>query len=296
MSEFDRWNSKDNTTWVYRLFIKRMTHLNEILWASIPALSFAQGMYRRNKKADNPIITTEQLFKATGDDVHRLDPKVDDWYRNIHEFENWNRLNSLVALISTFEVYLSSVVSLSIESDPGIILRASKIIDGARVLKSNNDKHEFFSNTEKITKGTWTERSNELKRLFPDVPEIIFGNISELDQMRILRNNVTHAFGRNIEAARSRGLTVLDRAERLQLNRLKKWMGLIKNIVREIDIYFLSRHIGEYESIYFYHVNREVIMIADGPKTLRKLINREEICKLRSGTFCKELIYYYESL
>ena len=153
MSDFDRWNSKDNTTWVYRLFIKRMTHLNEILWASIPALSFAQGMYRRNKQTDNPIETTDDFFKASGDDVRRLDPSVDDWYKNIREFENWNRLNSLVALLSSFEVYLSSVVSLSIESDPGLLLSATKIIDGVKLLKSNNGKHEFFKESERITKG-----------------------------------------------------------------------------------------------------------------------------------------------
>ncbi len=114
--------------------------------------------------------------------------------------------------------------------------------------------------------------------------------------MRILRNNVAHAFGRNIEAARSRGLTILDSAERVQLERLKKWMGLIKNIVREMDTYLLNNHIGEYESIYLYHVNRDSIIIADRVTKLRKLLNREDICQLRSGVFCKKLIEYYEIL
>lgn len=296
MPEFDRWNSKDNTTWVYRLFIKRLTHLNEMLWASIPALSFAQGVYRRNKKKDAPIESTEDLFKASGEDVRRLDANVDDWNKNIREFENWNRLNSLVALLSTFEVYLSSVVSLSIESDPSLLLSSTKLIDGVELLKSNNDKHEYFIHTEKVTKGTWTERANQLKKLFPVVPEIMLNNIQELDKMRILRNNVAHAFGRDIKKARSRGVTLLVDAERLHLNRLKKWMGLITNIVQEIDVCFLRDHIGEYESIYFYHANRNLLTNNDNVKNFRKLINKQEICQLRSKFFCEELIAYYESI
>ena len=251
MPEFDRWNSKDDTTWVYRLFIKRMTNLNEMLWASIPALSYAQGMYRRNKKNDKPLKSTEELFKASGEDVRRLDPTVDDWYNNIREFENWNRLNSLVALLSAFEVYLSAVVSLSIESNPSLLLNSTKLIDGVKLLKSNNDKHDYFKITENVTKGTWTERTNEMKKLFPVVPEILPNNIGELDKMRILRNNVAHAFGRDIKTARLKGVTMLDKAERLQLKRLQKWMGLIAAIVEEIDVCFLDDHIGEYESIYY---------------------------------------------
>lgn len=144
MPEFDRWNSKDDTTWIYRLFILRLTNLNEMLWASIPALSYAKGMYRRNKKTSNSIESTEEFFKASGEDVRRLDPKIDDWYKNITEFENWSRLNSLVALLSAFEVYLAGIVSISIESNPSLLLDSTKLVDGVKLLKSNNDKHDYY--------------------------------------------------------------------------------------------------------------------------------------------------------
>ena len=135
-----------------------------------------------------------------------------------------------------------------------------------------------------------------MKRIFPSIPQILLDNIGELDRMRVLRNNVAHAFGRDIKTARLKGITILDKAERLQLKRLQKWMGLIADIVRQIDIRFLNDHIGEYESIYFYHINRTNIISNHGSRTLKNLINKENISQLRSNQFCIELINFYESI
>jgi hypothetical protein len=272
-----------------------MTDLNEMLWASIPAISYTKGMYRRNKKAENQLATPRELFKASGDDVRRLAHDLERWHGFINEFENWNRLNSLVALLSSLEVYLSSVVSLALESNPGLLLNASKAVDGVHILKIKNENHQFFRNTEKVTKGTWTERTNEFYKIFSSIPTLLASNIGELDHMRILRNKVAHAFGRDIEKARCRNSTILENAERLSLKRLQKWLKLIFEIVKELDTYLLTNHIGEYEMIYLYHTNKSFIN-SKGIGYFKSLINQQNFCQMRSKTFCKELIEYYKKL
>lgn len=272
-----------------------MTDLNEMLWASIPAISYAKGMYRRNKKAENPSSTPRELFKASGADVRRLAHNLDRWNRFINEFENWNRLNSLVALISSFEVYLSSVVSLALESDPGLLLNAPRAVDGVHILKLKGENHNFFEYTEKVTKGTWAQRTNEFKRLFSSISPLLSQNIGELDKMRILRNQVAHAFGRDIIKARYRNSTILENAERLSLKRLQKWLKLINDIVIELDDHLLANHIGEYEMVYLYHTNKHSID-SKGVGWFKALMQRHSFSQMRSKVFCRELIRYYSTV
>lgn len=292
MADFNRWQSKDTSTLVFRLFNRRLTDLNEMLWASIPAISYTKGIYRRNKHSEKPLSSPRELFKASGEDVRRLAHDLERWNHYICEFENWNRLNALVALLSSFEVYLSSVISLALESDPGLILNAHKSIDGVHLLKLNRDNHHFFNYTEKITKGTWSARTNEFKRIFSTLPSLLEQNIGELDKMRILRNKVAHAFGRDIDKARSRNSTVLGNAERLSLKRLQKWLRLIYEIVIELDKFLLINHIGEYEIVYLYHTNKDSIDLK-GIDWFKKIIQQQNFCQMRSKFFCRELIQYY---
>src|SRR5690606_3977391 len=66
------------------------------------------------------------------------------WSDTYNQFENWINLNSLLAISSNFETYLSTIVSLSLESDPGVLFNSSKSIDGISLPKkgANNSKLE----------------------------------------------------------------------------------------------------------------------------------------------------------
>ena len=65
--------------------------------------------------------------------------------------------------------------------------------------------------------------------------------------MRKIRNNVAHAFGRDIDKTRARETVEMLPIERLSEERLQKYMELIRKISKAIDNQLLNNHIGEFE-------------------------------------------------
>ncbi|WP_305844171.1 hypothetical protein [Photobacterium leiognathi] len=292
---FDRWNSQDQYSYVYRLFAKHHTHMNSLYWAHVPASSFCLGTSRRELKETNP-KTTQQLLHVSGANAFRVNDDVKGFSSDLNEFDNWTRLNTLVAVLSYFETYLSSVVSLAIESDLGLLYSIPKRIDGAMVLKHNNtSKYAFFDKSESITKGDWSKRAGEFKSLFGAVPQSITDNISSLERMRKLRNNVAHAFGRDIDETRARTTMELLPMERLTEKTLLKYMELILNIAKDVDIQLFSNHIGEYELVHYYHVNKGKFSGPNEVRDFKDSINKLYI-NLRGNQFCRELIAYYNNI
>lgn len=291
--EFDRWRSKSGTTWVQKIFKKHHTLLNSLYWSYIPVASYGDYLYRNNDK----VGTTQELFHASGEDAHRIDSDLDQWYTHAKDFENWTRLNALVALTSNFEVYLSSVVSLAIESDPGLVFETSRVIDGLTLLKKNNQKgYSFYHISETITKGDWWKRTTAFKKTFGSIPKILEDNIGELDKIRILRNNITHAFGREIEKAQARGVIEVLEMERLSLIRLKKYMNMIERIVKEIDNQLVENHIGDYETVYYFHQIKDSLPEERKFVALRKNLNALGINGTCNEQYCIELVDYYNKI
>jgi hypothetical protein len=106
--------------------------LNSIIWAQISASEYVI------KKAQTAGLDVHTLLNV-GEDVKRtIKISVPEWTSNYREFNNWVRLNALMSLSSHFEIYLTTVIALAIESDPGQLHNASKKIDGAMLLKYSN--------------------------------------------------------------------------------------------------------------------------------------------------------------
>lgn len=256
-------------------------------------MSYVDYIYRNNSQAR----TTQQLLHASGEDAHRVNSELEGWRADLKEFDNWTRLNALVALLSYFEVYLSSVVSLAIESDPGLMFNTSRVIDGIAILKRKAKRdYSFYHVSETITKGEWQQRKAAYEKTFGDVPEILADSIKELDCMRRIRNNIAHAFGRDINKAQARGIFEVLEIERLSLKRLKRYMELVGNIAKAIDNHLVSNHIGDYEAVFYYHQIKEELPIINKPVELRKRLNRIGINSTCNEEYCNELISYYNSL
>lgn len=62
------------------------------------------------------------------------------WSDSFNDFQNWVNLNALMALSSNLETYLSTCITLAIESDPGVLFDSPRSIDGAYLLKRNAKK------------------------------------------------------------------------------------------------------------------------------------------------------------
>lgn len=294
---FERWQSIDDYTYVFRLFSKHHEYMNSLFWASVPATSFAIGTYKR-EIAEDPTKTTHDILKIspTNQDAIRVAKSPDDYIVHLKEFENWNRLNTLVAVSAYFETYLSSVVSLAIESDLGLLYSIPKKIDGISVLKyNNNNEYSFFDKSEGLTKGTWGQRIAHYKKLFTTVPQALIDAEGDLEKIRHIRNSVAHAFGRGIEESRSRNNRDIRPIERLSVPRLQKYMCIIRKIAKDIDKQLLTNHIGEYELIYFYHQEVMKTTMPLNDYKLKTTFNGLNV-KNRSVEFYKGMQTYYNSL
>jgi hypothetical protein len=269
--------------------------MNSLYWAHVPASDLTQKKYRDAKKT-NQNQTTHQLFDLSGPNSYRVTNSLDAFSIHLKEFDNWTRLNTLVAVLSYFETYISSIVSLSIESDLGLIYSIPKRIDGVMVLKYNsNSEYSFFEKSELITKGTWDKRISYYKEIFGTVPLTLSSNVSDLERMRKIRNNVAHAFGRDIDQTRARTTLDMLPIERLSEERLQKYMALIRKISKEVDNQLFNNHIGEFELIHFYHKNKHNLKFSSEVQDLKTQINSLYTEK-RNHAFCKGLIDYYDAL
>ena len=269
--------------------------MNSLYWAHVPASSLTQKTYRDAKKT-NPNQTTQQLLNLSGPNAFRVSGSLNAFSNHLKEFDNWTRLNTLVAVLSYFETYLSSVVSLSIESDLGLLYSIPKKIDGIMILKHNGDnQYSFFDKSELITKGTWDKRISYYREIFGTAPAILTSSVTELEKMRKLRNNVAHAFGRSIEETRARDTFEILPIERLSEKRLQKYMEIIRKISKAIDNHLFKTHIGEFEIAYYYHKNHSSLTTNNKAMELKAKINSLNV-KQRDLTFCKELIDYYSKI
>lgn len=245
---FDRWKTPWDRTWAYVLFKKHHTQLNDLWWshhcASRRASSIANSV-----GINNPTINA---FPAAIVDKGRAHMQINEWYSHYSEFDNWVRLSNAMALNSYFEIYLSKVILLALRSDPATILNSSKAVDGVALLKLN-DMPDFKDHLTVVTKGSWSARISAYKKNFGVVPIELLENESDLDQLRILRNGVGHAFGRELNDYESPLTFEIKKLQRLSDKRLKKWLGIVESVVNAIDKHLREDHIGAFEVFETYH-------------------------------------------
>jgi hypothetical protein len=269
--------------------------MNSIYWAYAPAFSYTQTLY--SKEVNSGVQrTTHQLFNLGGQNSERVTYNLSHWSRHFKDFDNWTRLNALVSLSSYFEIYLSSVVSLAIESDLGILYSVPKVIDGIKIIKYGKlDNYSFFDKSEKVTKGEWSKRRKYFNELFGKAPNELTEFEGELEEIRILRNNVAHAFGRDIDISRSRKTFELIDIERISIDRLQKYMSIIRKVARSIDSQLLINHIGDYEIVFYYHLIKNELNNNRKPADFKSKVNSLYF-RSRGIKYCEELIDYYEKL
>jgi hypothetical protein len=294
---FNRWTTVMKSTWTFQVFNKYNDELNELLWANLTTTRKTFKYLKENeaKLTDRAFIHFE-FDVPKGEEVFR---NVDEWSKSYNNFLNWTNLNGILALTSNFETYLSTVVSLALESDPGVLFSSSKSIDGIVLLKNGAKRNHFHDDViTSLTKGEWNSRLAPFKKTFGGAPQELVKNIGELDKLRKLRNKVGHAFGRDIDGSRNHEVKDILKMEKMTDKKFKKFQHLILSTVRGIDKFLLENHIGEYQAIAFYH-RIYVGLRKDLHQSERAIILKKQLGKFgdTSGKmFCKELVKYYEEL
>jgi hypothetical protein len=201
-----------------------------------------------------------------------------------------------MALASYFEVYVSTIVRLAIESDPGTLVGLRGKLDGVVLLKSL-PRYTQAEATIPAVKGTWQERTQYLVKLFGATPSALDAVVSELEKLRTFRNGVGHAFGRGIDNNRPPVELILSPPLRVSEARLKKWLGVVDKAATAIDRHLL-RSVGAYELLRLYHdwPQRNRGYWRDQARSFKKSIGATAGSNNPSLDYYREAISYYRSL
>jgi len=234
--------------------------------------------------------------------VHTFD-NLKSWSNSFEYFDNWINLNSLMAMSSNLETYMATVIKLALESDVGVLYGASQKIDGASILKHGNAQpFDFEEKIISCTKGEWGSRISAYERIFGFVPNTLKNNISDLDKIRNLRNRVGHSFGRDIDKSRNHGEIDTMPIEKLRRDKALWYQSLIYGVAKDIDRHLHEKHVGEYQTVNFYHNLLKWL-----PDTEHNNNHKVRVGLLKKDlgrfgayaagkNFCSGLIQYYDKL
>lgn len=287
---FDRKKMWLESTWAYRLFRYHHIELNLIYWSCAPVASDAL----RRAQAESPSSETTDLFNFHTGDAARVPHPLSRWDDSFKMSQTWMRSTLALAIASILEVYIRTVVALALESNPGLLIGAPDVIDGVKLLKGN-PSYSYLKYGERCATGEWSNRIASYKTFFGSAPADLENSISELEQLRKFRNGVGHTFGRDAQDYRTRMDVKPKRLTAISEDRLKTWLGLAEKVVKSIDGDLGSKHIGEYETLYFFH-SKILNLPARGHTTPEATLSKELTLLHGHGPgkrFCKELIKYY---
>lgn len=303
-TKFDRWISQEHRSWQFEIFRQYNKELTNMLISFNASQNYTYSTLPKNGAT----------FEAKADDYFNFKDHrhigtfktIQEWSDTHNELSKWIYLNALVSLTSNFEVYLSSIIKISLDSDPGVTIGASQQIDGMFLKKYDKHKLEHEQYVIGCVKGTWLHRLTNLEKIFNSDFSIIRNNLSHLEKLRNTRNNVAHAFGRSLKDIENYEIVNSYNLPRMTYERLIKYQSLIFKIVETLDEYLLKNHIGQYQLLLYYSQWRtkkypnynfkfNSLQIEYYGSNFRKDFGRyRQIATTKD--FVRKLINYYESL
>jgi hypothetical protein len=244
---FDRWHCHEPSTWSFHVYLQynneliRIQTAHNLARAKVYSVLGASGAAWEDRAED-------RLGRA--DKFVSLFPTLKGWSEAYNLFENWVNLSSALTAASNLETYMASAISLAIESDPGLLIGARRVIDGAALLKAGlKPTLDIDLHVEACTKGDWSSRISYFIKLFGEAPIGLTAAHSDLEALRRIRNNFGHAFGRDIDEARRNGVKEIIAMERLTRERSNRLKSVATRAAKAIDRFLLERHIGDFEVV-----------------------------------------------
>ena len=157
----------------------------------------------RKKALGNDDADPKTFFLICDEDDRRVAPTFGEWKADFSEFSSYSRLNMVMLLSSCLETYLRTVISNAFESKPGVIIMCPDSVDGVFLLKnkngygnSNDKNYQFSQEIDEICRGDWNKRFSAFEKYFGKLPVSITRKITDLNGLRIARNNIGHYLGR----------------------------------------------------------------------------------------------------
>lgn len=295
MVKFSRWNPSHKNSWPYRIFNQYSAELNRIVMAYTSASKFTYSGLKQKGATWND-KANKYLYTNNDNEI-----TIRNWSDTFNQFDNWVRLNELLAVSAYFETYLSAIISLSFESDPGLLIGSRHSIDGIKILKEGHKfkKDDFKDKIVNCTKGDWNSRISYMSSIFGLIPESFVSYKPELEKMRNLRNKIGHAFGRDIELSRDYSLTKINNMEILKISTFLKYQKMIKKLASDLDNLLMNNHIGNFQPLYYYHNHYPSFLglknNGERMMALKKSIGKNT-AETYSKDFCRWVVKYYDEL
>lgn len=279
-----------------RDFNLRETEINQHYWSFVASSEHSAFRARRFKRV-NPCAPSTRLFKASGGDALRIPSTVTDWLNANDELKNWLRLSVLVSAASNLEMYLGHVGRTALASDPFVRYGNSRAVDGVCLLKAGIEL-PYEDVIEGLTKGHWDSREAKIGTTF-GVNILDVRNLKpDLEEIRKIRNEFAHGFGRSLEVPEP-GVLTKSRSARLKEDKLKGYLGVISSVAKSVDRHLISNHIGLFEIIKDYHTNLEKLQTTskEESRAIEETLKRHIYDKVGitvSRKFCVDLISHYD--
>ena len=289
---FNRWGHVQWQTRPFQVFKQYNNELSEFVWAEYAAHEYVKTNLINTTSPDDD-ISTHLTFP---DKVWNFQ-KMSDWEQAFDEGQNYLYLNCVVALSSNLEIFLKTIITLAVESNPGVLSGAPRTIDGVRNLKYNTPLIGYRNRVKNCVEGTWPNRIAAIDALFGIHPTALDVYLTNLEEIRELRNKVGHAFGRDIDAACGFSNTEKLPIERLSSENLRNWLKVAYDVATAMDQFLLDHFIGEYQAIYEYHKNKDKWKFMFSDMKAREFKNLYGQIDQQIGLeFCEGLVEYYEKL
>lgn len=301
--EFDRWKPRQGiSSWAFQVFKKYNKELIEMYIAHILSKQYTyQSLKQNSAKLED---FAHKYFDFKDNSYSHVFNHIQSWSDNFNKFDNWTNLNAIMAMSANLETYMATIIKLALESDIGVLFNATQKIDGIEIIK-NSDKYPFEIEDKIVscTKGDWSSRISNFEKVFTTSPNILKDNISSLEKIRKLRNDIGHAFGREINKSRDHNILTPIAVQTIRQEKIIEYLKLLFAIARAIDRQLMSNHIGEYQVLHFFHQLSPSLKedinysrkIGNYAITLKKELSKfgdNRVGKL----FCKGLVEYYELL
>lgn len=212
------------------------------------------------------------------------------------EFDNWVRLNALVGITGYLEVFLKTIIRAALESDPGILHGSSRTVDGVNYLKSN-PKYSLKENADDVSIGDWNQRIAKYEKLFGSAPNTMKSSVAKLEDLRRTRNGVTHTFGRASDDYDSIIDANTKPQRKVSEKKFVETLALIGKIAKEVERDLGIKHVGDFETVYFYHQwDKEF----DSNHQTESKVLKKKVGQLHGrgmgNTYFQELINYYNAV
>lgn len=295
--KYDRWSTVMKASWPLQVFNKYNDELNELLWSNRAVLKKTYSNLEIGSAKWTDLVSSHLIFDLPkGREVSKT---LKEWSDTYNKFNNWTNLNALLVLTSNLETYIATVASLALESDPGLLFNSSKSIDGISLIKRGGKRNQFHDDIiTSLTKGTWNARISAYIKTFGLAPAPLIKNVGKLEKIRIQRNKVAHAFGRDIDGSRNHEVKEIIQMVKLNERQFKNIQYTIIDTVKAIDEHLLNNHIGEYQLTAFYHRMFPKLR-KDAHQSVRAIVLKKKLGQfgdVSGKEFCKGLVKYYETL